>query len=55
MNHQEIDQLAKAWIVDAADRPANPRVQAIVLRLVSDLCKAMEDLDIQPGRILERC
>jgi catechol 1,2-dioxygenase len=49
MNHQEIDQLAKAWIVDAADRPANPRVQAIVLRLVSDLCKAMEDLDIQPS------
>ena len=49
MNHQDIDQLAKAWIVDAADRPANPRVQAIVLRLVSDLCKAMEDLDIQPS------
>ena len=49
MNHQEIDQLAKAWIVDAADRPANPRVQAIVLRLVADLCKAMEDLDIQPS------
>lgn len=49
MNHQEIDRLAKAWIVDAADRPANPRVQAIVLRLVSDLCKAMEDLDIQPA------
>jgi catechol 1,2-dioxygenase len=49
MNHQQIDLLAKQWIVDAADRPANPRVQAIVLRLVSDLCKAMEDLDIQPS------
>ena len=49
MNHQEIDQLAKQWIVDAADRPANARVQAIVLRLVADLCKAMEDLDIQPS------
>lgn len=49
MNHQDIDNLAKQWIVDAADRPANPRVQAIVLRLVADLCKAMEDLDIQPG------
>ena len=49
MNHQEIDQLAKQWIVDAADRPANPRLQAIVLRLVADLCKAMEDLDIQPS------
>ena len=49
MNHQEIDQLARQWIVDAADRPANPRVQAIVLRLVADLCKAIEDLDIQPS------
>jgi catechol 1,2-dioxygenase len=49
MNHQQIDQLARQWIVDAADRPANPRVQAIVLRLVADLCKAMDDLDIQPG------
>lgn len=49
MNHQQIELLAKQWIVDAADRPANPRVQAIVLRLVADLCKAMEDLDIQPS------
>ncbi|WP_026355026.1 catechol 1,2-dioxygenase [Massilia niastensis] len=49
MTHQEIDQLVKTWIVDSAIRPANPRVQAIVLRLVSDLCKAMEDLDIQPS------
>jgi catechol 1,2-dioxygenase len=49
MTHQEIDQLVKNWIVDSAIRPANPRVQAIVLRLVSDLCKAMEDLDMQPS------
>jgi catechol 1,2-dioxygenase len=49
MTHQEIDQLVKSWIVDAADRPANPRVQQVVLRLVGDLCKAMEDLDIQPN------
>lgn len=48
MTHQEIDQLARQWIVNAASRPANPRVQEIVLRLVADLCKAMEDLDIQP-------
>jgi len=46
MKHTEIDTLVKSWIVDAADKPANPRVQAIVLRLVSDLCKAIEDLDI---------
>ncbi len=46
MNHADIDSLVKSWIVDAADRPANPRVQQIVLRLVGDLCKAIEDLDI---------
>lgn len=49
MKHSEIDALVKSWIVDAADRPANPRVQQVVLRLVSDLCKAIEDLDIQPS------
>lgn len=49
MNHQEIDRLARSWIVDAADRPANSRVQQITLRLVSDLCKAIEDLDIAPS------
>jgi catechol 1,2-dioxygenase len=49
MTHNEIDQLVKGWIVDTATRPANPRVQAIVLRLVSDLCKTIEDLDIQPS------
>lgn len=46
MNHADIDTLVKSWIVDAADRPANPRVQQIVQRLVGDLCKAIEDLDI---------
>jgi catechol 1,2-dioxygenase len=49
MTHNEIEKLVKSWIVDSAIRPANPRVQQVVLRLVSDLCKAMEDLDIQPN------
>jgi catechol 1,2-dioxygenase len=49
MNHAHIEQLAHGWIVQAATRPANERVQAITLRLVTDLCKAIEDLDIQPG------
>ncbi|WP_075795749.1 catechol 1,2-dioxygenase [Massilia putida] len=48
MNHADIEQLAKSWVVDAADRPANPRVQQVVLRLLGDLCKAIEDLDITP-------
>jgi catechol 1,2-dioxygenase len=48
MNHADIEQLAKSWVVDAADRPADPRVQQVVLRLLGDLCKAIEDLDITP-------
>ena len=46
MNHQEIDALVKSFIVDAAHKEANPRVQEIVVRLVSDLFKAIEDLDM---------
>lgn len=49
MNHAEIEALARQWIVDAADRPANPRVQQVVVRLVGDLCKAVEDLDVTPS------
>lgn len=47
MTHTEIDTLVKSWIIDSAIREANPRVQQIVLRLVGDLCKTIEDLDIQ--------
>ncbi len=49
MNHADIDTLAKNWVVDAADRPANPRVQQVVVRLLGDLCKAIEDLAITPS------
>jgi catechol 1,2-dioxygenase len=48
MNHADIETLAKNWVVDAASRPANPRVQQVVVRLLGDLCKAIEDLDITP-------
>lgn len=48
MNHADIDTLVKNWTVDAASRPADPRVQQVVLRLLGDLCKAIEDLDITP-------
>lgn len=47
MTHNDIDALVKSWIIDSATAPANPRVQQVVMRLVSDLCKAIEDLDIQ--------
>jgi catechol 1,2-dioxygenase len=49
MNHADIDTLVKSWIVDAAERPANPRVQQVVVRLLGDLCKAIEDLDLSPS------
>jgi catechol 1,2-dioxygenase len=49
MNHADIEALAHKWTVDAADRPANPRVQQVVVRLLGDLCKAIEDLDVTPS------
>jgi len=49
MNHAEIEALARKWVVEAADRPANPRVQQVVVRLLGDLCKAIEDLDVTPN------
>ncbi|MFC5548812.1 catechol 1,2-dioxygenase [Massilia aerilata] len=49
MNHEQIETLARQWVVEAADRPADPRVQQVVLRLLGDLCKAIEDLDISPS------
>ncbi|TFW32888.1 catechol 1,2-dioxygenase [Massilia horti] len=51
MNHADIDKLVQSWIVDAADRPANQRVQQVVVRLLGDLCKAIEDLDITPSEL----
>lgn len=49
MNHADIETLARNWVVDAASSPAHPRVQQVVVRLLGDLCKAIEDLDISPS------
>jgi catechol 1,2-dioxygenase len=46
MKHQDIEKLAKNYIVDTAQGEVNKRVQEITLRLLSDLMKAIEDLDI---------
>ena len=51
MTHTEIDTLVKSFLVDTATGPVNPRVQQVVVRLVGDLFKAMEDLDIQPSEL----
>ncbi len=46
MNRQEIDELVQQMNVDTATGEVNPRVQQIVVRLLGDLFKAIEDLDI---------
>lgn len=51
MTHNEIEQLVKSFIVDTAKGPVNLRVQSIVLRLVSDLFKAIEDLDLSASEV----
>ncbi|EGF33506.1 Catechol 1,2-dioxygenase [Oxalobacteraceae bacterium IMCC9480] len=51
MTHTEIEALVKGFIVDTATGPVNARVQQVVLRLTTDLFKAIEDLDLQPSEI----
>ncbi|MBU9512081.1 catechol 1,2-dioxygenase [Burkholderia multivorans] len=47
MTRQEIDALLKTFD-DAAEKPGNPRVRAIVNRIVKDLRYTIEDFDVQP-------
>lgn len=49
MNHEKIEALASSWVAQSPGRSANPRVQQVVQRLLADLCKAIEDLDITPS------
>lgn len=51
MNRQEIDKLVKEMNVDTATGDVNPRVQAIVTRLLGDLFQAIEDLDISQSEL----
>lgn len=46
MNHAEIEQLVKNFVVDTAKGPADARLQQVVVRLLGDLFKAVEDLDL---------
>ncbi|RDU96226.1 catechol 1,2-dioxygenase [Trinickia dinghuensis] len=48
MNKQAIDALLKTFD-DAAKKPGNPRVRAIVNRIVKDLFHTIEDFDVQPS------
>lgn len=51
MNHQQIDQLVNSFIVDTAKGPVDARVQQVVVRLLGDLFKAVEDLDMTPTEV----
>jgi catechol 1,2-dioxygenase len=51
MNHSDIDKLVQNFIVDTAKGPVNPRVQQVTVRLLGDLFKAIEDLDLTPTEI----
>ncbi|MFL9928687.1 catechol 1,2-dioxygenase [Paraburkholderia sp. RL18-103-BIB-C] len=51
MKHAEIEALVKGFVVDTAKREADPRVQQVVLRLATDLFKAIEDLDLSPSEV----
>ncbi|MBL8485357.1 MAG: hypothetical protein JNJ60_24385, partial [Rhodocyclaceae bacterium] len=51
MTHTEIDALVKSFIVDTARGPVNARVQQVTVRLIGDLFKAIEDLDLTPTEI----
>lgn len=51
MNHNEIDALVDSFIVNKARGKVEPRVQKVVVRLLGDLFKAIEDLDLQPTEV----
>ena len=51
MNRQQIDVLVQQMNVDTATDPIDARVQQIVVRLLSDLFQAIEDLDLQPSEV----
>jgi catechol 1,2-dioxygenase len=51
MNHSDIDKLVQNFIVDTAKGPVDNRVQQVVVRLLGDLFKAIEDLDLQPSEV----
>ena len=51
MNRQEINELVKKMNVDTATGVVDARVQQVVVRLVSDLFQAIEDLDLSATEI----
>lgn len=51
MNHTQIEQLVNNFIVDTAKGPVDARLQQVTVRLLGDLFKAVEDLDLTASEI----
>ncbi|RDJ99050.1 catechol 1,2-dioxygenase [Paraburkholderia lacunae] len=51
MKHSDIETLVKGFIADSATGDVDARVQQVVVRLTSDLFKAIEDLDLSPSEV----
>ncbi|AVH49689.1 MULTISPECIES: catechol 1,2-dioxygenase [Acinetobacter] len=51
MNREQISDLVKQMNVDTATGPVDTRIQKIIVRLVTDLFQAIDELDIQPSEV----
>jgi catechol 1,2-dioxygenase len=51
MNHSDIEKLARNFVVDTAKGTVDERVQQVVLRLLGDVFKAIEDLDLSASEV----
>jgi catechol 1,2-dioxygenase len=51
MNHSDIEKLARNFVVDTAKGPVDERVQQVTLRLLTDVFKAVEDLDLSASEV----
>lgn len=51
MNHSDIEKLVNNFVVDTARGPVDERVQQVVVRLLGDVFKAVEDLDLSATEV----
>ena len=51
MNREQISDLVKQMNVDTATGPVDTHIQKIIVRLVTDLFQAIDELDIQPSEV----
>ncbi len=51
MDRQTIENVVQACNVDTSEGPVNARVQQVIVRLVTDLFQAIEDLDLSQSEV----